>query len=273
MPDASETGSPGATSARTCGASTGRPPSSSSHGEPVGPRPRVGALVDERGTIGVRERGGEPASDRRDLGPTAQPGARRRGPGTPSSPRPSADATGSAARRLNRRPLATSWLRARPRPSTAAPPEGRRAASAPGRRPATRCRDRRAAARGCRSHRTRLGRRSKVAPSRIRAADSAHVDGALVEAGGAVGHDALAASRSAPRRRRRWRAPAAVCEPDGASQSYRHCTQVSIEIAVASVAARHGPSSTCTSTPSMPTCWCQATPATHDRSGRRAAGP
>src|SRR6478736_3948572 len=40
-----------------------------------------------------------------------------------------------------------------------------------------------------------------------------------------------------------------------------HCTQVSSEIAEASVASRHAPPSTCTSTFEIPTCCCQATPA------------
>src|SRR6266545_8099181 len=50
--------------------------------------------------------------------------------------------------------------------------------------------------------------------------------------------------------------------PRGASQVQYHWRQVSIEPLAARVARCQGPPSTRTSTAEMPTCWCQATPAT-----------
>ena len=64
---------------------------------------------------------------------------------------------------------------------------------------------------------------------------------------------------------RRWRAPAGVCCP-----AWRRPTRTATGArcrscpAAASSASRHGPSSTRTSTRSIPRCWAQATPATSD---------
>jgi hypothetical protein len=52
-----------------------------------------------------------------------------------------------------------------------------------------------------------------------------------------------------------------VCEPFVAGHAYFHCRQVSAEMASASVASCHGPSSICTCTALTPTCCDHATPA------------
>ena len=48
--------------------------------------------------------------------------------------------------------------------------------------------------------------------------------------------------------------------PSGTSIVTAHCTQVSTDGTPPSSARVHSPPSTCTSTWSMPVCWCQATP-------------
>src|SRR5215218_7132053 len=50
--------------------------------------------------------------------------------------------------------------------------------------------------------------------------------------------------------------------PGAACHCQDHCRQVSADTVPASLAGRHGPSSTCTSTLAIPVCCAQATPAT-----------
>ena len=64
---------------------------------------------------------------------------------------------------------------------------------------------------------------------------------------------------------RPWASVARTCsvyEPGAARHCQDHCRQVSADTAPARVAGCHAPSSTCTSTRSMPVCGAQATPAT-----------
>src|SRR5690606_36069488 len=93
-----------------------------------------------------------------------------------------------------------------------------------------------------------------VAPHVTRAVTSCHPD-APSGAGGATSEVCVRPPASVARTVRR-------CSPAVASHAYDHCRHVSGPTVSASVAGRHAPSSTRTSTAAIPVCCAQATPAT-----------
>src|SRR5690606_6041739 len=101
---------------------------------------------------------------------------------------------------------------------------------------------------------TRDAPAAPVAPHVTRTVTSCHPD-APSGAGGATSEVCVRPSASVARTVRR-------CSPGVASHAYDHCRHVSGPTVSASVAARHAPSSTRTSTAAIPVCCAQATPAT-----------
>src|SRR5690606_37331513 len=101
---------------------------------------------------------------------------------------------------------------------------------------------------------TRDAPAAPVAPHVTRTVTSCHPD-APSGAGGATSEVCVRPSASVARTVRR-------CSPGVASHAYDHCRHVSGPTVAASVAGRHAPSSTRTSTAAIPVCCAQATPAT-----------